>query len=104
MDVQIAGRHVQVTEAMERHIRQHIRKLPRFDDRIQYISVTLGMDSGTQLVEILAKCHRADLVAEAKGHDMYQCIDEGFARMQRQISRLHDKLVDHRARSTEEPA
>lgn len=86
---------------MQRHIRQHINKLPRLDDRIQYLTITLAMDSGDQLVEIIAKCHRADLVAEARGHDMYQSIDDAFAKMERQISRYHDKRVSNRARGSQ---
>jgi ribosomal subunit interface protein len=80
---------------MAKHINDHIEKLPRFDERIQYMKVMLDMDNGSPLVEIIAKCHRTDLVAEARGHDMYQSIDEAFAKMRRQISRLHDKIVDH---------
>ena len=95
MQVDITGRHMDVTEAMERQIRQHIDKLPKFDQKIQYLTVTLDDDGGNQLVEIIAKCHQSDLVAEAKGHDMYQTIDEAFAKIKRQIRRLHDKLVDH---------
>jgi len=100
VEVEIAGRHMEVTEPMERHIREHIEKLPRFDDKIQYLTVTLDIDSGSPVVEIIAKCHRNDLVAEASGHDMYQSIDEAFAKMRRQIIRLHDKLVDHNPRTS----
>jgi putative sigma-54 modulation protein len=95
VEVEITGRHMEVTEPMARHINDHVEKLPRFDERIQYMTVMLDMDNGNALVEIIAKCHRTDLVAEARGHDMYQSIDEAFAKMRRQINRLHDKIVDH---------
>ncbi len=95
MEVEITGKHVEVTEPMSRHINDHIEKLPRFDEHIQYMTVMLDVDNGSPAVEIIAKCHRTDLVAEARGHDMYQSIDEAFAKMRRQISRLHDKIVDH---------
>ncbi|MGD2175102.1 MAG: ribosome-associated translation inhibitor RaiA [Candidatus Brocadiaceae bacterium] len=101
MDVEIAGRHVDVTDEMEAHIWERIERLPRYDDKIQYITVTLDMDAGTQLVEIIAKCHRADLVAEARARDMYQCIDEAFSKIQRQIIRHHDKLVSHNKKAGE---
>ncbi len=100
MQVEIAGRHMDVTEPMEIQIRQHVEKLPRFDDKIQYLTVTLDTDGGSNLVEIIAKCHRSDLVAEARGHDMYQTIDEAFAKIGRQIRRLHDKLVDHNKKAS----
>jgi putative sigma-54 modulation protein len=104
VDVTIAGRRVDVTEPMERHIRQHIDRLPRFDGKIQYLTVTLAVDAGDQLVEIIAKCHRADLVAEAQSHDMYQSIDEAFGKMERQISRHHDKMVHNPARAAQRAA
>lgn len=95
MQVDITGRHMDVTEPMSRQINEHIEKLPRFDNKIQYLTVTLDNDGGNKLVEIIAKCHQSDLVAEARGHDMYKTIDEAFAKIRRQITRLHDKLVDH---------
>jgi putative sigma-54 modulation protein len=95
VEFEITGRHMEVTAAMERQIRQHIDKLPRFDSQIQYLTVMLGMESGNNQVEITAKCHRSDLIAEAQGHDMYQVIDEAFGKMKRQVVRLHDKLTDH---------
>jgi len=101
VDVEITGRHVDVTQVMRDHISQHVAKLPRFDGNIQYITVTLALDSGAQFVEIIAKCHRADLVAQSKGHDMYRCIEEAFARMQRQIIRHHDKVTSHKPKAAQ---
>ena len=96
VDVEITGKHVEITEPMERHVRQHVEKLPRYGDTIQYLTVTVAVDSGNQVVEIIAKYHRARLVAEAKSHDVYQSIDEAFAKVSRQIARRHDKLVRHK--------
>ncbi len=96
MNVEITGRHVELNDATERHVRDHIEELPKYDDKIQYISVTLDIDGGNPAVEIVAKCHRADLVAEERGHDMYRCIDGAFAKIKRQIKRHHDRLVSHK--------
>ena len=102
MQIDITGRHVEVTETMEAHIRQHIDKLPRFDDRLQYVNVTLNMESGNQFCEVIVKCHKADLVAEATSHDMYQSIDEAFGKMERRVARMHDKLVSNRSRAAQQ--
>jgi ribosomal subunit interface protein len=84
---------------MERHIQEHVQKLPRFDDKIQYLTVTLAVDSGSHLAEVMLKCHRTEMVAQGKSHDIYQSIDEAFARLERQIGRHHDKRVRNRARA-----
>jgi len=86
---------------MRLHIEQHLDRLRRHDDKIQYVTVTLAADSGTHVAEILVKCHRADLVAEARGHDIYKCVDQAFGKMARQVARLHDKLVNDRSRAAE---
>ena len=104
MDVTISGRHMEVTDAMESHIRERIGKLPRFDDRIQAVSVTLASDAGEEQIEVIAKCHRNVLVAEARSHDMYDSIDEAFAKLERRVARLHDKLVDRHSREAQRAA
>jgi putative sigma-54 modulation protein len=104
VDVEITGKHVRVTDAMESHIRQRIEHLPKFAESVQYIEVMLDVDSGNQQVEVLAKCGRADLVAEAETHDMYQSIDEAFAKIERQLTRYHDKVVNGRSREAQKAA
>ncbi len=101
MDVEITGRHIEVTEAMEGHIRHLIEGLPAFADRVQYINVTLEKASGNLIVECVAKSARTDLVAQAKGHEMYQVIDAAFGKLERQLTRQHDKLVSGRSREAQ---
>jgi ribosomal subunit interface protein len=86
---------------MRAHVWQHVARLPRFDDGILYANVTMNMESGSQRCEIIVKCYKADLVAEATSHDMYKSIDEAFAKIARRISRHHDKLVNNRSRAAQ---
>jgi ribosomal subunit interface protein len=83
---------------MDAHIRAQIEKLPPFAEKAQYVSVTLSVDSGNQVVEIIARSGRTDFVAQASSHDMYQSIDDAFEKLERQFARQHDKLVHGRAR------
>lgn len=101
MEVEVTGRHVEVTRPMTEHIQRRAARLPRFDDRIHYLRVTLNMESDVQHVEIVARCHRSDIVAEARSHDMYQSIEAAFDKTERQIARLHDKLVSKSLRAAQ---
>jgi len=96
--VEIAARHVEVTEPVESYIQQHVARLPAFAEKAQHLTVTVHKDSGNLRVELLAKSGRAELVAEASTHDLYKSIDEAFAKLERQIARQHDKLVKGKAR------
>lgn len=102
MEVTISGRHMEVTEAMEKHVREHIDRLPHFDNHIQHVTVTLGRDSHSQHVEVIAKCHKTTLVANARGHDVYKSIEEAFAKLERQVARSHDKLVRKHSREAQQ--
>ena len=99
MEIQISGRHVEVTAQMDTHIREQIKKLPPFVEKAQYVTVTLATDSGNQVAEVVAKSGKADFVAQAASHDMYKCIDEAFQKLERQLARHHDKLVHGRAKA-----
>ena len=93
MELTISGRHLEVTEAMQSHIRQHLQKLHRYNDQIQAVSVTLHRDAGSEEAEVRAKCRKSLLVATARSHDMYRSIEQAFERLERQVARLHEKLV-----------
>lgn len=99
MEVEITGRHFEVTDTLEKHVRQHIDKLTRFDNRIHSLTVTLAVESATKKAELVANCHHSVLVAEAEAHDMYDAIVQAFAKMEHQITRLHDKLTTGKARA-----
>ncbi len=104
MDIEITGKHVEVTEPMERHIRQRIEKLPRWAEIVQHLTVTLRKDSSNLLAEVIARCPRADLAVQATSHDMYQSIDEAFSKIEHRLTRYHDKLVSGRAREAQRAA
>jgi len=101
VDVTISGRHMDVTEWMEKHINERAEKLPRLDGQLQHVTVTLDKDAGGEKVEVIAKCHRSTLVAVAEGHELYSTIEEAFKKIERQVARLHDKIVNGHSREAQ---
>lgn len=104
MEVTISARHMDITEAMDDHIRKWVDKLPRLDEKLQSITVTLDDNGAGDEVEVIAKCHQNVLVTQSSGHDLYASIDEAFDRMERRIKKLHDKLVTERSREARKAA
>ncbi len=104
MDVTISARHMDITDAMHDHIRKWVDKLPRLDEKLHSITVTLDDNAAGDEVEIIAKCHKNVLVTTSSGHDLYASIDEAFERMERRIKKLHDKLVAERSREARQAA
>ncbi len=98
MDITISARHMDLTDAMDVHIRERIEKLPRYDDHIISIDVTLDDDAAQEHVEIIARCHKDVLVTKSRGHDLYAAIDDAFDKLERRVTKLHDKLTEKRPR------
>ncbi len=96
MEVQISGRHYDITDVIEDHVEQRVKKLPRYDDQIIRLSVVLEVDSGNDTAEVIAKCRGTTLVAESTGHDMHAAIDDAFGKMEREVKRYHEKMIDKR--------
>jgi ribosomal subunit interface protein len=93
-----------VTDWMEKRIAEHVDKLPRLDGHITRLTITLARDAAGEQIEIIARCHRSTLVATAVGHDLYAAMEEAFARIERQITRLHGKLISRHAREAQRAA
>lgn len=104
MEFTVSARHMEVTEWMEKHIAEHVDKLPRLDGHITRLTVTLSKDSSGEQVEIIAKCHRSTLVVNAQGHDLYPVIEDAFNKIESRIARLHDKIVSKHAREAQKAA
>ncbi len=89
---------MEITDAMESRIRGHIDRLPRFDEQIRDVTVTLVRDAGAYHVEVIARCHGTVLVTNGQGQEMYRPIEEALSKMERRISRFHQKLISKHSR------
>lgn len=87
---------MEVTEAMEEKVQKYAQKLPRFDDGLMSLRVTLAADKGDQSAEVIAKDKHAQFVAKSDGHCVYECIDAAFKKLETQITRHNDKVKHHR--------
>ena len=109
MDIQISGRHMEITDTMEEKVRRYAQKLPHFDGSLMSLQVTLAVDKGEQSVELLAKSRHTSFVAKSNSRVVYECIDSAFKKLEKQIIRHNEKTKQHRVaepaeeRQTTEP-
>ena len=93
-----------VTDAMEAKIVKYAQKLPHFDHGLMSLKVTLDAEKGDQSAELIAKSRHSTFVAKHLSHDLYECIREAFCKLESQIVRHHDKIVNHRLTEPAEKA
>lgn len=105
MQIDISTRHGQVSSATKDKITSKVKKLSRFHERLTAVNVIVDLAGDTK-VELKASVERSpDFVSHAKASNLMTALDSAVHKMQEQMRRHKDKLVEHKStgRRTEVP-
>ena len=97
-NIQITGRHVQITNAMKDYAMEKISKLERFMNRILDVNVIMDIQKIDHRVEIILKAGSLKISSKAITTDMYVSIDQAVDKLEAQILRYKSKIQDHHAK------
>lgn len=97
-NIQITGRHVQITESMKDYAIEKISKIERFMNRIIDVNVIMDIQKLDHRVEIILKAGNIKISSKASTTDMYVSIDQAVHKLETQILRYKSKLQDHHAK------
>lgn len=98
MEIDISGRHFQVTEALKDYIAEKVKKLDKYSLKIESVHVILEVQKFHHVAEITLLGKNLRLTAKEESADMYAAFDNSFGNIQLQIRKHHDKIKDHKAR------
>lgn len=93
--IQILGKNVLVTPAMEKYAVEKLSKLERFHNHIMDVHVTMDIEHLDHYVAIVVKFDHFKVRAEAHSTDMYASIDQAMHRLQHQFAKWKDRMQDH---------
>ena len=94
MQLSISGHHVDVTDALKSYVSEKLSKLERHFDQITNVHVVLSVEKLTQRAEATMHVSGAELFADADSEDMYAAIDMLTDKLDRQLIRHKEKIVD----------
>ncbi len=94
MQLSISGHHVDVTEALKNYVSEKFEKLERHFDHITNVHVVLSVEKVIQKAEATAHVSGAELFADATSDDMYAAIDALIDKLDRQLLKHKEKLVN----------
>ena len=97
-NIQITGRHVDITDPMKDYAMDKISKIERFTNRIIDVNVIMDIQKLEQRVEIILKAGNIKIVSSAATSDMYVSIDQAVDKLETQILRYKSKLQEHHAK------
>ena len=92
MNIQITGRHIEVTSAIKSYIDEKIGKVGVYFDNIISAKVILTIEKGNQVAEAIIMVPGSEFVAKADDKDLYAAIDKLEDKLARQLKKHKDKL------------
>lgn len=101
MNIIVTGKQVEVTPAIEDHLRQGLEKITKFFDGRIDAEAVLTVEKRAQWVEINLTAEGLHLHGECTSEDLYKSIDVAISRIQTQLLRHKDRIRTRRRKAVE---
>ncbi len=103
MNLQLTGRHVDVTPALREYVATKLARAMRHFDQVIDTAVILSVEKHEQKAEVSLHVSGQHLFCEAVDADMYVAIDALADKLDRMVVRHKEKQTDHRGHAGLEP-
>lgn len=100
MQISITGHHVDITQALRDYVESKVGRLERHFDNMTNVHVILSIQKERQKAEATIHVSRGNLFADAEHEDMYAAIDGLVDKLDRQLKKYKEKLVQNRRGET----
>ncbi len=99
MNLNLTGRHVDITPVMRDYVLSKIDKIRRHFDHVIDVSVVLSVEKLKQKAEANVHIRGKDIFVETDSANMYASIDSLADKLDRQILKHKEKNADYRSNS-----
>jgi len=96
MNLQLTGHQLDITPAIRRYVVSKLERITRHFDHVIDVNVILSVSKLEQRIEAKVNVPGADLFCESCQADMYAAIDDLVDKLDRQIIKHKEKVVEHR--------
>ncbi|MDY0072817.1 MAG: ribosome-associated translation inhibitor RaiA [Thauera sp.] len=95
MNLNITGRHVDVTPAIREYVESKLDRVLRHYDSITSTAVTLSVEKLKQKVEVTVRARGKDIFVESEDNDLYAAVDGMIDKLDRQMQKYKQKQNEH---------
>jgi putative sigma-54 modulation protein len=95
MKINIAGHHVEVTQAIHDYVNSKLERVIRHFDHVTSVHVILSVEKLKQKAEVTLHVKGKDIHADSTGADLYASIDSVVDKLDRQVVKHKEKVTDH---------
>ncbi|KJR47755.1 Ribosomal subunit interface protein [Desulfosporosinus sp. I2] len=92
MNINIRGKHIELTDALKEYVMKRVGKLAKYSDEFVDVQVTLLVERGRHRVEVTAPLNGMILRGEEETEDMYSSIDMVVEKLERQIDKYRTRI------------
>lgn len=96
MNLNLTGRHLDITPAIRQHVTEKIAKIKSHFDGVMDVAVTLSVDKLRQKAEGSVHLSGKDVFVEAEDDNLYVAIDGMVEKLERQIIKHKEKYAARR--------
>ena len=100
MQVSVTGHQIDVTPSLRDYVNSKVEKLERHFDLVSDIHCILKVEKLQHKAEATVSVNGGKIYADAIEEDMYAAIDGLVDKLDRQVIKYKEKLVDHHARDS----
>ena len=97
MQLNLTGRHLELTDAIKTYVKDKFKKLEQHSSDISQVQVTLTVEKLAQKAEANVHLKGTELHANAESENLYAAIDGLIDKLDRQLLKHKEKMVKHRA-------
>ncbi|MBI4559906.1 MAG: ribosome-associated translation inhibitor RaiA [Candidatus Hydrogenedentes bacterium] len=102
MRLTIAGRHMEMTDALKSHVEKYLEKLRGHFDRVIDADVVLSVEKHRHIAEITLHANGFRIHGRESSDDMYASVDSVIDKLDKQIRKHKDRLGQHQSRKAAE--
>ena len=99
MQISVSGHHLDVTDSIRAYVLEKFEKLERHFEHITNIHVILELEKNVRKAEATVHIKGGELFADATHEDLYAAIDALVDKLDRQILKHKEKVIDRAHRS-----
>ncbi len=103
MRLSVKGRNLEITDALRRYAEEKVQRLTKYLEQIVAANVVLAVEKHRQIAEVTLRVRELTIRAEESTDDLYSSIDLVAEKLERQILRYKERILNHAARSEAVP-
>ena len=100
MQLDVTGHHVEITPALRSYVVNKLDKIARHFDLVTDAHCILTVEKLRHKAEATVSVNGGKIYADSTEEDMYAAIDGLVDKLDRQVRKYKEKLVDHHARDS----